>query len=108
MTQFELLADIAAPILDKFAERENIPPIAPLPISEWVAMALLQKSVRRDAPALALGAAATLLRLDPDKFWRRALCIAYEDIGLADLDTVTSALAAVQGKRFRAHHGGEW
>ncbi len=108
MTQFELLADIAAPILGKFAERENIPPAAPLPISEWVAMALLQKSVRRDAPALALGAAATLLRLDPDKFWRRALCIAYEDIGLADLDTVTSALAAVQGKRFRAQHGGEW
>ena len=108
MAQFELLADIAAPILGKFAERENIPPVAPLPISEWVAMSLLQKSVRRNAPALALGAAATLLRLDPGKFWRRALCIAYEDIGLADLDAVSFALVAVQGKRFRAHHGGEW
>ena len=42
MTQFELLADIAAPILGNFAERESIPPVAPLPISEWVAMALLQ------------------------------------------------------------------
>lgn len=108
MTQFELLADVAAPILGKLAERENIPPVAPLSMSEWVAMSLLQKSIRRNAPALALGATATLLQLDPHKFWRRALCIAYEDIGVADLDVVTAALDAVQGKRFRAEHGGEW
>lgn len=108
MTQFELLADIAAPILRKVAERENIPAIAPLPISEWVAMSLLQKAIRRDAPALALAATATLLSLDPGKFWRRALCIAYEDIGVADIDAVTAALTAVQGKRFRARNGGEW
>lgn len=108
MTQFELLADVATPILGKLAERENIPPVAPLSMSEWVAMSLLQKSIRRNAPALALGATATLLQLDPHKFWRRALCIAYEDIGVADLDVVTAALDAVQGKRFRAEHGGEW
>ena len=34
--------------------------------------------------------------------------MAFEDIGLADLDTVISALSAMQGKRFRARHGGEW
>jgi len=37
------------------------PPCNPLPISPWVAMSLLQKSIRRERRQLALRAAATLL-----------------------------------------------
>jgi replication-associated recombination protein RarA len=44
----------------------------------------------------------------PDKLWRRLACIAFEDIGLGDLDTVALATAAMSGKRFRSELGGEW
>jgi hypothetical protein len=80
----------------------------PLNVSPWLAAALLQKAIRRGAHQLALQAAATLLRDDPDRFWRRCGGIAYEDIGLADVDAVAIVMAAIAGKRFRAQIGGEW
>lgn len=80
----------------------------PLNISPWLAMAALQKAIRRGAGELALRAAATLLRDAPDRLWRRCGGIAFEDIGLADLDTVALVTASLEGKRFRNDIGGEW
>jgi hypothetical protein len=57
---------------------------------------------------LALSAAATLLRDAPDKLWRRVGCTAYEDIGMASLETVGLATVALAGKRHRFALGGEW
>lgn len=57
----------------------------PVPISPWQAMSLLQKAIRRGRQELALHAASTLLDIAPDRFWRRAGVIAFEDIGVADL-----------------------
>jgi hypothetical protein len=71
-------------------------------------MSLLQKAIRRGEERLALQAAATLLRDVPDRLWRRSGCIAFEDIGVADLDTVAIVTASLAGKRLRASLGGEW
>src|SRR5437763_12998469 len=88
---------------------QDQPPIGdPLKISPWIAMSLLQKALRRGRKNLACRAAATLLIGAPDKLWRRLGCIAFEDVGLSDLDTVALVTAAMAGKRFRAELGGEW
>ena len=68
----------------------------------------MQKAVRRGRADLALSAAATLLRDAPDKLWGRIGCIAYEDIGVAGLEAVGLATAALAGKQVRAALGGEW
>src|ERR1022692_2459008 len=88
---------------------QDQPPICdPLIVSPWIAMSLLQKAIRRGQDGLTQRAAATLLRTSPERLWRRCGCIAFEDIGVADLDTVAIVTAALAGKRFRASLGGEW
>jgi hypothetical protein len=76
--------------------------------SPWVAKSVLQKAIRRGRKDLALRAAAALLRDAPDRLWRRLGCIAAEDVGLGDLDTVGIATAAMAGIRKRADLGGDW
>ncbi|WP_158020124.1 hypothetical protein [Methylorubrum extorquens] len=71
-------------------------------------MSLMQKAIRRGHVSLAQQAAATLLLNSSDRLWRRCGCIAFEDIGVADLDTVGLVTAALGGKRVRAALGGEW
>jgi len=95
--------------LFKAVAPQGTPPLPdPLPISPWVAMSLLQKAIRRGEENLALRAAATLLHLDPPRLWRRLGCIAFEDIGVGDLDTVFLVTSALAGKTFRGQLGGEW
>jgi hypothetical protein len=84
------------------------PTCDPLNISPWIAMSLLQKAIRRGHEHLALRAAATLLRISPERLWRRCGCIAFEDVGVADLDTVAVVTSALSGKRYRENLGGEW
>jgi hypothetical protein len=84
------------------------PPLAPLPISPWIAMSLLQKAVRRGETARAIAAAATLLIDAPDKLWRRLAGIAAEDVGLADICATGAMVGMMSGKRMRASLGGEW
>jgi len=84
------------------------PQCDPLTISPWVAMSLMQKALRRGRKDLAFRAGVTLLRESPERLWRRLGCIAFEDIGVADLDTVALVTAAIAGKRFRSELGGEW
>ena len=71
-------------------------------------MSAMQKTIRRGRADLALSAAATLLRDAPEKLWRRIGCIAYEDVGLAALDTIGIAAVSLGGKQARAALGGEW
>ena len=95
--------------LQRAIARQGKPPTPrPLDVSPWLAMSVLQKAIRRGREDLALGAAATLLRDAPDKLWRRTGCIAYEDVGIANLETVGLATAALGGKRIRVELGGEW
>jgi hypothetical protein len=89
-----------------FTYREPKP--APLKIPPWLAMSLLQKAIRRGECQLAQLAAATLMLIAPDRLWRRCGAAAFEEIGVADLETVSLVTAALTGKRYRATLGGEW
>ena len=75
--------------------REEAPP--PLECSEWVAMSALQKAVRRNEVEIALRAAATLFREAPERVWRRIAIAAFEDIGIADFETVSLTIAGLAG-----------
>lgn len=103
-----ILADYRAQLARQVAARPRIPPFEPLPITVWIAMSGLQKAIRRGRTGLALQAAATLLLNSPDRLWRRCGTIAFEDIGVADLEVVGLVTAALGGKPVRASLGGEW
>src|SRR4051794_17937771 len=100
--------ELARQLIASAVATEPLANPAPLPISEWIAMSILQKAIRRGREDFALRAAATLLECSPDKLWRRCCGIAFEDIGVADLATVSLVTAALTGKRFRAEVGGDW
>lgn len=104
----DILADFRTLLAQRIAARSQLPPLDPLPISPWMAMSALQKSIRRGRADLALRAAATLLADAPDRLWRRCGGIAFEDIGVADPEIVGLVVAALGGKRVRAALGGEW
>jgi hypothetical protein len=89
-----------------FGYREPKP--APLKISPWLAMSLLQKAIRRGEAELAQHAAATLLLIAPDRLWRRCGAAVFEEVGVADLQTVALVTTALGGKRYRAGLGGDW
>lgn len=77
-------------------------------LSPWLAASLLQKAIRRGEKELALNAAASLLTTDPARFWRRLGIIAFEDIGLADLQIPSLVATALAGKTYRSKFGSEW
>ncbi len=93
---------------DALRGEDSPPRFKPLNIDPWLAMSLMQKAIRRGREDLALGAAATLLKVSPHRLWRRLCVTAFEDIGVADFDTVAAITAALKGKTFRAGIGGEW
>ena len=84
------------------------PTLRPLDINPWLAMSLLQKSIRRSRVCLALGAGAALLEGSPERLWRRLCVTAFEDIGVADFETVAMVTAGLKGKRWRESVGGDW
>jgi hypothetical protein len=84
------------------------PQLTPLPISPWVAAALLQKAIRRGRRRWALAAASTLILIDPIRLWRRLAAVAFEDVGMAAPDVCGLVAGALAGKRVRLPLGGEW
>lgn len=108
MNGTEILHLIGHDLQRAVAEEGEPPSPQPMDASPWVAMSAMQKAIRRGREDIALSAAATLLRDAPDKLWRRLGCIAYEDVGLAALDTLGIATVSLSGKQARAILGGEW
>lgn len=104
----EILQLIRHDLQQVVAQRGAPPTPRPMDVSPWLAMALLQKAIRRGREDLALSAAATLLPDAPEKLWRRTGCIAFEDFGVANLETVGIATVALAGKQVRAGLGSEW
>lgn len=102
------LFNASDPAFRVLAFDHKVPTAEPLHTSVWVAMSALQKGIRRGNVDLATRAAATLLKVDPDKLWRRLIGIAFEDVGLASVETVRLVVAATAGKTFREPFGGEW
>lgn len=108
MTEPDLISRFRTELIQKVAAQGRVSEGQTLPISPWLAMSMLQKAVRRGRVELALNAAATLLRDDPDRLWRRLGSVAFEDVGLGCASTLGLTVAALTGKRFRAAVGGEW
>lgn len=95
------------PALQPLASDCKVPTVEPLSASSWVAASVAQKAIRRGDVDLATRAALALLDTDAAKLWRRLAGIAFEDIGLADLECVRLVMAATAGKGFRQQYGGE-
>lgn len=96
------------PALQPLASDRKVPTVEPLLTSSWVAMSAMQKGIRRGDVDLALRAAATLMKSDPAKLWRRLCGIVFEDVGLASVDTIRLVMAATRSKSLREEFGGEW
>jgi len=95
------------PVLLLLASDRTVPTVEPLPVSPWVAMSAMQKGIRRGDVDLATRAAATLLKSDPAKLWRRLVGIVFEDVGLGSLETVRLVTAATD-RSARQQFGGDW
>lgn len=92
------------PLLSEY----EVPTVEPLQASTWVCASALQKATRRGDVDLALRAAATLLKSDPAKLWRRLAGIMFEDVGVASVETIRLVMTMMAGKSFRRQFGGEW
>ena len=60
----------------------------PIPLDPWLAASLLQKAIRRGDAERARHAALALHRHRGTGIWRRLTIIAFEDVGIGDLDLV--------------------
>jgi hypothetical protein len=108
LARCNILDDFRNDLARRIARSDGSPAPEPLPISPWLAMALLQKAVRRGRADLALQAGATLLVDAPDRIWRRCGGIAFEDVGIADPEVLGLVAVVLGGKRARVQLGGEW
>lgn len=61
-------------------------------LDKYLALSLLQKSIRRNEFSFAWDASSYLLRFYPETFWKRLPVIALEDVGAADLELVLATL----------------
>lgn len=107
MNRQTILDQTRSQLADEVAEWSMPVPNA-LTTSPWVAMSLMQKAIRRGEMLLSLQAAVTLLNISPERLWRRLGCIAFEDVGVADLEVLSITTAALSGRRYRSGIGSEW
>lgn len=104
--QFDLFA--TDPALQRLVSDRKVPTVEPLPVSPWVAMSAMQKSIRRGDVGLAWRAAASLLEKDATKLWRRLAGIVFEDVGLASVETIRLVMTATANKAARQQIGDDW
>jgi len=72
----------------------------------WIISSLLQKSIRRGETEIAQRAALTFVALKGSAIWRRLMVIAFEDVGIASIEAVTSVVAAGSDAALRKACGG--
>jgi hypothetical protein len=103
------MLSVATDLEHQLHSHNPLPPASiPTTISPGLAVALLQKSVRRGRIDLALAAANTLLQTAEDRLWRRLAVIAMEDVGLGDLNAVyTTIVASAHWRRLARRFGDE-
>ena len=79
----------------------------PLLLDPWLASSLLQKAIRRGEFDNALFAATSFYNHRGQGIWRRLVLIAFEDIGVADLNLVRHVTMLAVDKRYRLSLGTE-
>jgi len=72
----------------------------------WVVSSLLQKSIRRGEITIAQRAALTFVKLNGATIWRRLMVIAFEDVGVANIDAIAAVVAASSDAALRKSCGG--
>lgn len=72
----------------------------------YIAMSLVQKSIRRGNIENALVAGDMLLKFSERNFWKRLCVCAVEDVGVANPKLVAQTLITANDKRFRDKLGG--
>jgi hypothetical protein len=86
---------------------EPTPPI-PLAADRYIALSALQKAIRRGEEELALRAAMNLMIGGPHAIWRRLGIIAFEDVGVGNIDAVGWVTVVIGKPEVRQRLGGEW
>ena len=76
-----------------------------MPGDVWLLTSAMQKAIRRGEHEPAAMATSSLWNLDRDRFWRRLLVIALEDVGAASPEILTKVLTAVASTRWRNRVG---
>jgi hypothetical protein len=69
-------------------------PDKPIAADPWIVSSLLQKSIRRGEAGIAQRAAFTFFKARGSAIWRRLMVIAFEDVGVANIDAITAVVAA--------------
>jgi hypothetical protein len=72
----------------------------------YIAKSLLQKAIRRGKTGSALSAATFLISANERSFWQRLVVIACEDIGIANLDLVSTVCIVAGSKKLQDQFGG--
>ena len=93
---------------EALAKAEEPTPPIPLAADRYIALSALQKAIRRGEEELALRAAMNLMIGGPHAIWRRLGIIAFEDIGVADIDAVGWVTVVIGKPDVRQRLGGEW
>ncbi len=93
---------------EALAELEEPTPPVPLVADRYVLLSAMQKSIRRGHENLALRAAASLMIGGPHAIWRRLGIIAFEDVGVANIDAVGWVTVVIGKPEVRKRLGGEW
>ncbi len=93
---------------EALAQADEPTPPVPLVADRYVALSALQKAIRRGEEELALRAAMNLMIGGPHAIWRRLGIIAFEDIGVADIDAVGWVTVVIGKPDVRQRLGGEW
>ncbi len=93
---------------EALAKAEEPTPPIPLVADRYIALSTFQKAIRRGHEDLALRAAASLMIGGPHAIWRRLGIIAFEDIGVANIDAVGWATVLIAKPEIRKRLGGEW
>ncbi len=107
MNQLDILLSVLGDIEHSLQNHQPLPPASIPTISPGMAVALLQKSIRRGRVDFALAAANMLLRAAPDRLWRRLTVISIEDVGVADLPVIYMTIAASTSWRRLARRFGD-
>jgi MgsA AAA+ ATPase C terminal len=87
-------------------DSSSVPTTRLIAADRWVVSSLLQKSIRRGETQIAQDAAFTLVKLNGAAIWRRLMVIAFEDVGVANIDAITAVVAASSDAALRKSRGG--
>lgn len=81
--------------------------LEPIGADPWIISSLLQKSIRRGETEIAQRAALTLRKHKGSAIWRRFMVIAFEDVGIGNVEAVTAVVAAGTDVALRKACGGD-